>query len=96
MSPLFWLNFIVLQWSGRRLARVIDDATGEQLRYAWVSVQPLTGWTFGDSIMNSKLDPLVRALKDKLNRDARRMAAQFAVFLLTVLVAVAFIIITYS
>ena len=43
MSWLFLLNFIVLQWTGYRLARVFDEENNF-LGWTFVKFKPLTGW----------------------------------------------------
>lgn len=47
MGWLGWLNFVVLQWFGVRLARVRTWKVGygHKYRYHWMTrILPLTGW----------------------------------------------------
>lgn len=42
-----WLNFLILQWFGVRLARIADGADGRTLGWTWLRwVMPLSGWWF--------------------------------------------------
>lgn len=44
MTPLYILNFVLLQWLGVRLARVVDDDDGETSWAVLRWIIPLTGW----------------------------------------------------
>lgn len=44
MTPLGWLNFLVLQWCFIRLARVYGDEPAEDGWAILGPVLPLTGW----------------------------------------------------
>lgn len=43
-SKLFLLNFCILQWSGFRLAKVMDSDSNIQTGWTWVRMRPLSGW----------------------------------------------------
>lgn len=45
-SWLFLLNFLVFQWSGYRLARIIDDESSQQIGWTWAKFKPMQGWHF--------------------------------------------------
>lgn len=45
MSWLGWLNYLVLQWFFVRLAKMVDEDSGEVVGYRWLTgIVPLTGW----------------------------------------------------
>jgi hypothetical protein len=61
-SYLYYLNKIVLQWFGLRLARKVDDQEN-QIGWHWLTnIKPLSGW-------NGEYEPWFTALKlvKKLN-----------------------------
>jgi hypothetical protein len=40
-----WLNFVLIQWSCFRLARIVDTDDGHHIGWTWIGpVMPLTGW----------------------------------------------------
>lgn len=47
LTWLFLINFLVLQWSGWRLARVIDNESNEQVGWTWVYFPVMSGWHWG-------------------------------------------------
>jgi hypothetical protein len=44
-SFIGWLNFLVLQWIGLRIVRILDNDSGKLIGLGWIwPVAPITGW----------------------------------------------------